>query len=194
MLLLFLLALIEKSVLLHATIIDHVEAPQNLEIYRDGCVVLAKPLESGSFQVNLGDFLAKANRNLVMPVSDGFQHITFLPQYITALQYTKTSDGTGWTAPTTDSNFDDVLTISSSYCRKIQFDVDAISGAEGTAEITVKVDGRIDENNSRRRVMTHGVMFNFEYEDDPNCHAVEITIKRTSVRGFTIRNIRMAAY
>lgn len=184
--------LVEKSVLLHATIADHVESPENLETYRDGGIVLSKPLETGSFQISLGDFLSVANRNFVMPVSGGFQYITFLPQYVTALKYTKTADGTGWTAPTTDSDFTDILTISSSYCRKLEFDVDN-TGEEAYAEITVRIDGRINENLSTRRLMANGNPFIVELTDG-ECHAVEVVVQRISPRGFTIRNIRMAAY
>lgn len=184
--------LVEKSVLLHATIADHVETPENLGTYRDGGIVLSKPLEQGSFQIGLGDFLATASRNFVMPISDGFQYVTFLPQYVTALKYRKTDDGTGWTAPTSDSDFSDILTISSSYCRKIEFDVEN-TGQEASAQITVRIDGKVDQNASTRRSMTNGIPFAVELTDG-ECHAVEITVQRISPRGFTIRNIKMASY
>ncbi len=183
---------IEKNVWKHATTIDGISKPVNIETSHNGGLILTKPLIEASFQVSLEHFLQDVSRNFHMPVHDGFQYITSVPQYVEAFGYTKTADETGWVSSNSDTDYTDSITITLPGCSCLMFDTDQ-QDQEGGAQISVYINNVLSKQYSSLEYLHLGntVEINFD-----QCYSnVKVVIKRTDgSKGFTIRNIRYSAY
>ena len=184
--------LVERNVWKHVTTIDGVSNPVNIETSHSGGLILNSPLIDASFQLSLEHFLEDVPRNFVMPVTEGFQYITSIPQYVNTVGYIKTADQTGWTSSNSDTDYTDTMTIHLPGCNCLIFDTDKQT-EEGGAEISVYINGVLSTKYSRLEYLHYGNPIEINF--DKCLENVEVIIRRTpGSKGFTIRNIRYCAY
>lgn len=180
--------LVNTNVYIHAENVYDVAAVNNFQTNINGGLELINPLARGSFEIPLGDTLQNGNKALLVPISGGYEKITFNPIFVEQSGFTKIENGY---ISSDDLEFEDVLTITAP-CKDLTFQMEA-ENSTAVADIEVLVDGaKHAKSNSRQIVRNY--TFNLKLD---GVHDVVVTIKRQREAckiPFTIKNISRSSY